>query len=311
MRSMRADTMSGKLYAWFLAARLRTLPLACASILLGAGLAASQGDWDGRILGLALLTAVLLQVLSNFANDFGDAGAGTDGEARVGPVRAVASGMLSPRAMLLGIVLAATGAALSGLLLLFVALGGDWPRLLLFVALGSVAILAAIPYTVGFGHAPYGYRALGDLSVFLFFGLLGVLGSYYLFTLRLEWPLLMPAAACGLLATAVLNVNNVRDIDSDAASGKITVAVRLGRRRALRYHWGLLGLALLLTLAFLLQQRASLWAWSCLLAAKPLVDAGRTLGESRDGDLLTGMLKKTVIGTLLYSVLLAAGLALP
>ena len=137
-----------------------------------------------------------------------------------------------------------------------------------------------------------------------------MLGSYYLFTHSLEWDLLLPATACGLLATAVLNINNVRDIETDAASGKITLAVRLGRNRAIAYHWVLLGAALLATIAFLLTQPASLWPWIFLPAMKPLTDAACTLRESFDGEVLTGALKKTAISAFLFSLLLSAGLAL-
>ncbi|BBI71702.2 hypothetical protein HAALTHF_15310n [Vreelandella aquamarina] len=171
-------------------------------------------------------------------------------------------------------------------------------------------MLAAITYTVGLGGKPYGYRGLGDVAVFVFFGLLGVLGTLYLHTQSLSGLAILPAAVCGLLATAVLNVNNVRDIHSDARHGKMTLAVRLGKRRAVLYHWALLGTALLLTLGYLLWLPVPWVGWSCLVVAKPLYDAGRTLSRTEDGEQLTGMLKKTALSTLVYSLLLAMGLAL-
>ncbi|EHJ94719.1 1,4-dihydroxy-2-naphthoate polyprenyltransferase [Vreelandella boliviensis] len=296
--------------AWLLAARPRTLPLACASILLGSGLAANADAFNAAVLLLALLTAIALQVLSNLANDYGDAASGADDQARIGPVRAVSSGLLSPQAMRRGMVITATVAALLGLLLLVTAFGNQWRHIVTFVLLGAASLLAAVTYTVGLGSTPYGYRGLGDISVFVFFGLLGVLGTYYLFTQQLSWLPFLPAAACGLLATAVLNVNNVRDIESDARNGKITLAVRLGRKNAIHYHWALLGMALLLTMIYLVALPVPLLGWSCLLVAKPLSDATRTLNLSRDGEILTGMLKKTAISTLFYSVLLSVGLAL-
>lgn len=296
--------------AWLLAARPRTLPLACASILLGTGLAASMDAFNPAVLLLALLTAIALQVLSNLANDYGDAASGADDEQRIGPARAVSSGLLSPEAMRKGMVIAAIAAALCGLLLLFAAFGTQWGQIATFLLLGAASLLAAVTYTVGLGGAPYGYRGLGDIAVFVFFGLLGVLGTYYLHVQQLSWLPLLPATACGLLATAVLNVNNVRDIESDARNGKITLAVRLGRARAIKYHWTLLGVALLLTLAYLVALPVPLLGWSCLLVAKPLTDAARTLRDTHDGDTLTGMLKKTAISTLLYSVLLSIGLVL-
>ncbi|MFB9868909.1 1,4-dihydroxy-2-naphthoate polyprenyltransferase [Vreelandella sulfidaeris] len=296
--------------AWLLAARPRTLPLACASILLGSGLAAHVGSFNPGVFLLTLLTAISLQILSNLANDYGDAVSGADDQARIGPARAVSSGLLSPQAMRRGMIVAAAVAVLLGLSLLLTAFGDQWRHIVTFVLLGAAALLAAVTYTVGFGGTPYGYRGLGDISVFIFFGLLGVLGTYYLYTQQLSWLPLLPAATCGLLATAVLNVNNVRDIESDARNGKITLAVRLGRANAISYHWVLLGMALLLTVIYLLALPVPLVGWSCLLVTKPLTDAARTLRRSRDGDVLTGMLKKTAISTLIYSMLLSIGLAL-
>ncbi|NYS78685.1 MULTISPECIES: 1,4-dihydroxy-2-naphthoate polyprenyltransferase [Halomonadaceae] len=294
--------------AWLLAARPRTLPLACASILLGSGLAATAQAFNPAVLLLALLTAIALQVLSNLANDYGDAASGADDAQRIGPVRAVSSGLLSPQAMRKGMVITALAATLLGLLLLVTAFGNQWGEILTFVLLGAASLLAAVTYTVGLGGTPYGYRGLGDVAVFIFFGLLGVIGTYYLHVQQLSWLPFLPAAACGLLATAVLNVNNVRDIESDARNGKSTLAVRLGRANAIRYHWALLGMALLLTLIYLLVLPVPLAGWSCLLVAKPVTDAARTLHRTRDGETLTSMLKKTAISTLLYSVLLSIGL---
>ncbi|HCR97186.1 MAG: 1,4-dihydroxy-2-naphthoate polyprenyltransferase [Halomonas sp.] len=295
---------------WLLAARPRTLPLACASILLGSGLAAHAQGFNPSVLLLALLTAIALQVLSNLANDYGDAATGADDHQRIGPVRAVSSGLLSPRAMRGGMVVMAVVAALCGLLLLLTAFGNQWASILIFILLGAAALLAAVTYTVGLGGTPYGYRGLGDIAVFIFFGLLGVLGTYYLHAQQLDGLTLLPAAACGLLATAVLNVNNVRDIESDTRNGKITLAVRLGRANAITYHWILLAMALLLTVIYLVALPAPWLSWSCLLVAKPLTDAARTLHHTTDGETLTGMLKKTALSTLVYSVLLSLGLAL-
>ena len=224
---------------WLLAARLRTLPLACSSVLLGSGLAAHADAFRWPLFLLCLLTAILLQVLSNLANDYGDAVSGADLAGRVGPTRAVATGLITARQMQLAMGLTALAAVVSGLALLWSAFVDDWPALLAFIGFGALALVAAVTYTVG--RRPYGYRGFGDLSVFLFFGLLGVMGSYYLYTHQLSWSLLLPAASCGLLATAVLNINNIRDRVSDAASGKVTLAVRLGASRARNYHWLLVG----------------------------------------------------------------------
>lgn len=304
------STKRPRFHAWLLAARPRTLPLACASILLGSGLAAHLGSFHTGIFLLTLLTAISLQILSNLANDYGDAVSGADDQARIGPVRAVSSGLLSLQAMRVGMIITAIVAALLGLSLLVTAFGSQWGHIVTFILLGAAALLAAVTYTVGLGGTPYGYRGLGDISVFMFFGLLGVLGTYYLHTQQLNGLALLPAATCGLLSAAVLNVNNVRDIESDARTGKITLAVKLGRTNAINYHWALLGMALLLTVIYLIALPVTLVGWSCLLVAKPLTDAARTLSHSRDGEILTGMLKKTAISTLLYSMLLSIGLAL-
>ena len=224
---------------WFHAFRLRTLPLAISSIVTGSSLAHFQGTFRWSVLLLALTTAILLQVLSNLANDLGDHQHGTDNIARVGPPRAVQSGAISPAAMILAMVICGSLAFGSGIALIIVATGFSLTSLA-FLALGLAATGAAIKYT--YGSAPYGYAGLGDASVFIFFGLTGVIGSYYLHTLSFDPVVVLPAIGIGLLSTGVLNVNNMRDIHNDAVSGKRTLAVRLGPARASQYHaaiiWG-------------------------------------------------------------------------
>ncbi|MCS2610987.1 1,4-dihydroxy-2-naphthoate octaprenyltransferase [Halomonas dongshanensis] len=311
MHAIHHTSTPSRASAWLLAARPRTLPLACASIFLGSGLAVQEGGFQTAVLVLALVTAILLQVLSNLANDYGDAVSGADDERRIGPQRAVASGLLSLDAMRRGMWVAASGAAIAGLLLVWQALGADPLKAALFLLFGVIALAAAVTYTVGVRHyVPYGYRGLGDLAVFVFFGLLGVLGTAYLHAQTLSMGALLPAVACGLLCAAVLNVNNVRDIESDAQSGKITLAIRLGRRRAIGYHWGLLAVAFLATLAFLLLYRVSWLGWGALAAWAPLIKAPMVMAHCRDGATLTAMLKLTALATLAYSVLLSAGLVL-
>ncbi|UBM58163.1 1,4-dihydroxy-2-naphthoate polyprenyltransferase [Marinilongibacter aquaticus] len=234
---------------WISAARPRTLPLALASIFMGGFLAAYQNQFNGLIFGLACLTTILLQVLSNFANDYGDTQNGADSADRIGPARAVQSGEITAQQMWKGIVICGVLALLSGLLLLYFAFrdfsisqfGG-------FLALGLLCILAAYTYTAG--KKPYGYAGFGDISVFIFFGLVGVLGSYYLFTKQLDWLIILPAISCGLLSTGVLNLNNIRDINSDKAAGKLTIPTRIGKNKAILYHWLLLAIALLSILVF-------------------------------------------------------------
>ena len=293
---------------WLLAARLRTLPLACSSVLLGSGLAAHAGAFRWPLFVLCLLTAILLQVLSNLANDYGDAVSGADLAGRVGPTRAVATGLITARQMQIAMGLTALAAVVSGLALLWSAFADDWPALLAFIGFGALALVAAVTYTVG--RRPYGYRGFGDLSVFLFFGLLGVMGSYYLYTHQLSWSLLLPAASCGLLATAVLNINNIRDRVSDAASGKFTLAVRLGASRARNYHWLLVGGAGVLIVLFILLHSASPWPWLFLPGYLPLLRAAWVVQVSEDPQLLNQQLKLTALGSLSCNLLLALGFTL-
>ena len=215
---------------WIGAMRPRTLPLAIACIGMGAFLAADADSFDGAIFGLSVLTTILLQILSNLANDYGDSQHGADSAERQGPARAVQSGAISPAAMRRSIILFAGLSFISGVTLLYLALGWQWQTFLFFLGLGLLSILAAITYTAS--KKPYGYVGLGDLSVVIFFGLMAVLGSSYLYLGHLHVAYVLPALSCGFFATAVLNVNNIRDIESDTAAGKRSIPVRIGRPAA-------------------------------------------------------------------------------
>lgn len=233
---------------WLWAVRPRTLPLAVASIVLGYGLAVLQGAADFTVFLLALLTALLLQILSNLANDYGDAVSGADTAGRLGPRRMVGSGLATPGQMFRAVALAALLAACSGLALVLTAAWGRWPVLFFFLALGLASVAAAVAYTMG--KRPYGYIGLGDLMTGLFFGPVAVLGSAVLCGAQLTVLMWLPAVAAGLCTSAVLNINNMRDIETDRASGKLTVAVRLGLERARRYHAALILVVMLLWLVF-------------------------------------------------------------
>ncbi|MDO5638356.1 MAG: 1,4-dihydroxy-2-naphthoate octaprenyltransferase [Neisseria sp.] len=227
---------------WLQAARLRTLPLAAAAILCGGLVAKAADAFDGLILALSMATAVALQVFSNFANDYGDTRHGADSPLRQGPERMVAAGRISQRRMLSALKISAFVCCLLGVLLLAAALPGiqaAHPHVwLLWLLLGAAAVAAAFSYTAGV--KPYGYYGFGDLAVLLFFGWLGVLGSAWLQTGEFRFSNLLPATALGLWCSMVLNLNNMRDIGSDLAAGKRTIAARLGLRRAKRYHAALL-----------------------------------------------------------------------
>lgn len=248
--------MKQSLRIWLDAARPKTLPLALVSILTGSVLAFSTHHFSLPVALLAFITATLLQILSNLANDYGDAVKGTDNENRLGPTRAIQSGSVSLQTMKQAIYLNIVLTMVSGLTLVLYALD-SFHSIVAFIGLGILAIAAAIAYTVG--NKPYGYVGLGDISVFIFFGLLGVAGTYFLHTGTVEAALALPAIGCGLLAVAVLNINNLRDIENDAECGKRTLAVRLGQRRAKQYHSFLLSGALVAFIIYLVAQPEPLW----------------------------------------------------
>ncbi|MDN3608390.1 1,4-dihydroxy-2-naphthoate polyprenyltransferase [Vibrio ostreicida] len=241
---------------WFDAARPNTLPLALVSILTGSVLAYSSGQFSILISVLALTTATLLQIVSNLANDYGDAIKGTDNHARLGPVRAIQSGLVSQSHVRWAILLSIMLTLASGLTLVLYALD-SLHNILVFIGLGILSIIAAVAYTVG--QKPYGYLGLGDVSVFVFFGLLGVAGTYFLHTGVVALLLVLPSIGCGLMAVAVLNINNMRDIENDEQCGKRTVAVRLGQKMAKQYHAILLAVALVAFILYLLLQPVSFW----------------------------------------------------
>jgi 1,4-dihydroxy-2-naphthoate octaprenyltransferase len=224
---------------WMKAARPRTLLLSFSGVLLGGFLAYSVGPSTGSgtlTIAFCALTAILLQVLSNFANDYGDFKKGVDGIHRKGPQRELQSGAITEKEMRHGIVVTAFLCFISGglLLLTFLLAQTSWTEVLIFAALGLGAVLAALFYTLG--KHPYGYRGLGDLYCFLFFGWAAVAGTFYLATKALDFSILLPATAMGFLSNAVLNINNMRDYENDMASGKNSLVVKLGLKKAFVYH---------------------------------------------------------------------------
>jgi len=240
--------ISSSLGIWVRAARLRTLPLSVSGIIIGACLALDVSEFDIPIFILALCTTISYQVLSNFANDYGDGIKGTDNKHRLGPERGLQSGQIAPQKMRNAIWAGSIMALLLTLLLLYVAFQNDIKSAAFFLALGGMAILAAIFYTVG--SKAYGYKGFGDVFVFVFFGWVSVIGSHYLFTKSFETILFLPASAVGLLSVAVLNLNNMRDVENDQNFGKNTLAVRLGIRKANTYHTLLIFLPLIATLLY-------------------------------------------------------------
>ena len=296
--------MNNKLQAWLYAFRLRTLPLAFSSIITGSFIAFHQ-SFSWSIFALCLLTTLLLQVLSNLANDYGDSEKGTDNEDRIGPKRAVQSGILSFDEIKNGIVLCTFLALLSGCSLIWLSLGTSSLYALLFLALGISAIAAAIKYTVGKGA--YGYMGLGDVFVLLFFGIVGVGGSYYLQSHFLNWKILLPAFTVGCFSSGVLNLNNMRDRISDAKAGKITLVVKMGGELAKKYHTALIVLGWLTAFVFELINFKTPLQFLFVLSA-PLfwknVLAVWKINDPKDFDPL---LKQLAIATFIFSILFALG----
>jgi 1,4-dihydroxy-2-naphthoate polyprenyltransferase len=234
---------------WISAARPRTLPLALSSILMGSFLAAGESKFSWSIFFLAVLTTTFLQILSNFANDFGDTVSGVDSSERTVATRAVQTGAITREAMRNAMIVTSILSFISGSALIYEGLKDtDTQTILSFFGIGILAIIAAITYTVG--KRPYGYAGFGDISVLIFFGWVGVLGTYFLHTHTSNILYILPATTCGLFAVGVLNINNIRDIESDKKTGKISIPVRLGRNNAVIYHWTLLVIGLILSIIF-------------------------------------------------------------
>ena len=291
---------------WISAFRPRTLPLALASILTGGFLAKAAGQFNGPVVALAAFTTILLQILSNLANDYGDSQNGADSVHRQGPLRAVQSGAITPAEMKRAMWGFGAAALVSGVALLLLALGlAGAGVLLVFFVLGLVAIWAAVNYTAG--SNPYGYAGLGDVSVFLFFGLVGVCGTYFLQARNLPLAVLLPAAALGCFATAVLNVNNIRDITSDELAGKITVPVRLGPRHARRYHWLLLLLGVGGAVVYVALTYRSPWQWLFVLSLPLFAFNGYQVWARQESMQLDPLLKQMALSTLVFTVLFGLG----
>ena len=297
---------SEKFSAWISAFRFRTLPLALSSILLGSFIAAYQQKFDWSIALLAISTTLFLQILSNLANDYGDGIKGTDNLERIGPNRAIQSGAISIREMKNMIVVFILLSLVSGIALLAVAFPQDMLNsALFFLILGIVAIAAAIKYTVG--KTAYGYHGMGDLFVFLFFGITGVVGTYYLHTLTLAWEVFLAGAAVGFLSAGVLNLNNMRDRISDSKAGKNTLVVKIGGRAAKAYHAFLIIGAILSTAAFILLFELGVWSW-IFLATSPLLASNLVrVFKNKEPRSLDPLLKQLALTTLLFVLLLGVG----
>ncbi len=286
--------------------RLRTLPLSLSGIIVGSFLAYSNGFFNISILILSILTTVGFQVISNFANDYGDGVKGTDNEDRIGPVRALQSGAISPKQMLNAIKITGMVTLLIALLLIYVSFGKEnifYSVLFFLLGIGSIA--AAIKYTVG--KNAYGYAGFGDIFVFLFFGLLSVCGSYFLYVHSLDYTIFFPAFSIGLLSVGVLNLNNMRDRESDAKAGKNTLIVKIGAKSAKYYHYYILIAAFLFALLYVIIHYQSPWQFIFVLAFIPVFKHLFTVYKNKNAKELDPELKKLALSTFLFSVLFGLG----
>ena len=306
-----------KIKAWLAAARLRTLPLSVSGIIVGASVGNTISNetnidfpftgnltthvWQSSIFWLAILVTIGFQVLSNFANDYGDGIRGTDA-IRQGEKRMVASGIISPKQMKIGMISTGIITFFLATILIFMAFGNEnFIISFIFFNLTIVSIIAAVKYTVG--KKAYGYSGLGDIFVFLFFGLLSVLGSYYLFTHTLNWHLLLPAMAIGFFSTAVLNLNNMRDIENDAAAKKHTLVVKLGSIKAKKYHAFLLLFGMICALFYTLLNYREPLQFVYVVAFIPFILNIRTVFKNKSPMLLDGELKKVALSTFIFAIL--------
>ncbi len=286
---------------WIKAFRLRTLPLALSSTILGSLLAFADKKFSWIIFLLAICTTLFLQVLSNLANDYGDALHGADNEKRLGPQRVTQSGLVARSQMFTMIVIFVVLSLISGSLLIISGLhDAGLIKIVCFFILGISAIAAAIKYTVG--KNPYGYVGLGDIFVFIYFGLAGVAGTYYLHVGTFDPWILLPAASIGMLSSCVLNLNNMRDVESDSLTGKRTLVVRIGKKSAKAYHVALLTISLILSLIYTLKHFSSVLQFIFVLTFPLFYFNAKVVIMNSVPVELNNELKRLAINTFIFSL---------
>lgn len=292
--------------SWIKAARLRTLPLSLSGIILGSFLAYAEGYFNSWICVFALLTTVGFQIVSNLANDYGDGVKGTDNEDRVGPIRALQSGEIAANQMLAATKITGVITLIIALILIFISFGLDHIFYsLLFICLGLLSIYAAVKYTMG--KNAYGYYGFGDIFVFLFFGILSVCGSYFLYTHMFDFTVLLPAFSVGLLSAGVLNLNNMRDQESDKKVGKNTLVVKIGAEFAKYYHYYLLVSAFLSALLYATLKYDSSVQFLFVVAFIPIFKHLLLVYTNKNPKDLDPELKKLALSTFLFSILMGLG----
>ena len=281
------------------------MPLALASIGMGSFLAAFEGKLRWSVFLLASATTVSLQILSNLANDYGDTQHGADHADRSGPARAVQSGIITPVAMKKAIYFFALLSLVCGLWLLYLAFPSFQPAFFMLLILGLMAIVAAVKYTMG--KNPYGYAGLGDVFVLIFFGFAGVSGTYFCHTGTFNVSTILPALSTGLLAVAVLNINNIRDIDSDKKAGKKSIPVRVGRKKAVLYHWILIIMAILSASIYVATHYSTITQWLFLLSVPLLIINAVKVQKTHDAVGLDPLLRQMALSTLVFILLFGVG----
>ncbi|KAA5537656.1 1,4-dihydroxy-2-naphthoate polyprenyltransferase [Paenimyroides baculatum] len=297
---------------WIKAARLRTLPLSVSGIILGSACAYQAVPSHSKfwlIFGLCLLTTLFFQVLSNYANDYGDAVKGTDNENRVGPQRAIQSGEITKAAMKKAIIITSILGMISSVAVVYFSFGKEnFIQAVIYLVLAVACISAAIKYTVG--SSAYGYRGLGDVFVFVFFGLVSTLGSYYLYTHSLDLKVFFPAFAVGLLSTAVLNMNNMRDIENDAAMNKNTLVVKMGYQKAKTYHFFLIIASIILFNTYAIGNFTKWYQFAYVLALIPLFKNIVVVAKTINPRDLDPELKRIALTTFFISLLFSIAIIL-
>lgn len=291
-----------KVSAWLNAARLRTLPLSISGILVGTAIAASHGATNTMIFVLALCTTIGLQITSNFANDYGDGVRGTDNDDRIGPKRAFQSGHLTANQLKKGIYISVFINSILVIVLVVISFGLNqllYP--VLFLVLGAFAIWAAIKYTIG--KSAYGYYGLGDIFVFVFFGLVSVLGTSFLYLKSISIEAILPAISIGLLSVGVLNLNNMRDYKSDKTVGKNTLVVKMGLKKARIYHYIILIISFLSLFCFLFTTNGALLRYVCLIGFVPVFIHMYKVSVTTNQASLDPELKKLALSTFFTALL--------
>lgn len=294
--------------AWISALRLRTLPLSASGIILGGFIALSEQKFISTLFFLILITASLLQIISNLANDYGDYTHGTDNAERIGPTRAVQSGEIQASEMKKAVIILSLITLLLGIYVLYIAFKDIKIGFFIFLFIGMLSIVASVKYTVG--KINYGYHGLGDIMVFLFFGIVAVMGTYFLQTLSVNLSVLFPASAVGLLSMAVLNINNMRDAENDKKSNKITIAVKLGKQKSKIYHSLLIFSAILCSYIYVFLSNK---LWAALLISFPIIFFIIHLIKVLKNDIpqkLDTQLKILSLETLFYTIIFGIGILL-